>query len=92
MALNRAGTNKDSSQGVLEISVTFPSLSVLSVASAKPWFTTMVLNFQVSIELKSNGEINLFKIIVSENQQNYEINGELKMIFNNKSFQVIREK
>ena len=74
------------SQGVLEISVTIPSLSVLSVASVKPWFRTMVWNFQVSLELKSNGEINLFKIVVSENQQNYEINGELKMIFNNKSF------
>ena len=88
MGLNRAGTNKDSSQGVLEISVTVPSLSVLSVASAKPWLRTMVWNFQVSIELKSNGEINLFKIpvVVSENQQNYEINEELKMIFNNKSF------
>ena len=86
MGLNRAGTNKDSSQGVLEISVTVPSLSVLSVASVKPWFRTMVWNFQVSLELKSNGEINLFKIVVSENQQNYEINGELKMIFNNKSF------
>ena len=61
MGLNRAGTNKDSSQGVLEISVTVPSLSILSFASVKPWFRTMVWNFQVSLELKSNGEMNLFK-------------------------------